>query len=84
MISAAEHRTMPVSELIHAAPLWGVAANDFWYALPLLVSSSLVYAGTRYEAKEDIVRGALRFGVWVAAFMLVVFAVLYAIITFWQ
>jgi len=74
---------MPVAELIPLSPLWGAAANDLWYALPLLVSSSLVYAATRYEENNDILHGALRFGVWVAGFMLVVFAVLYAVTTLW-
>ena len=45
---------------------------QLWYALPLLVSVSLVYAATRHEEMSPILQHALRFGVWVIVFMLVV------------
>jgi hypothetical protein len=57
--------------------LWHVFwSNDFWYALPLIVAVSLVYAATRHEAMEPILRHALRVAVWIVGFMAVVFAVL--------
>ncbi len=56
-----------------AAEIW---ANDFWYALPLIVAVSLVYAATRHEDMEPILRHAVRIGIWIVGFMAVVFAVL--------
>jgi Na+/alanine symporter len=53
--------------------------NDLWYALPLIVSVSLVYAATRHEAIDQIVRHATRIGAWILGFMLIVFAVLWVI-----
>lgn len=40
-----------------------------WYAVPLIVSVSLVCAATRHELMPQIVSHAVRFGVWVLAFM---------------
>lgn len=42
-----------------------------WYALPLIVSVSLVCAATRHELMRPIVQHAVRFGAWVVAFMAV-------------
>ena len=53
--------------------------NDMWYALPLIVSVSLVYAATRHEATDEIARHAARIGAWILGFMLIVFAVLWII-----
>ena len=50
-----------------------------WYALPLIVAVSLVYAATRHELVEPIVHHAVRTGAWIAGFMAVVFAVLFLI-----
>ncbi|MEX0712871.1 MAG: hypothetical protein WD278_11015 [Pirellulales bacterium] len=50
--------------------------NHLWFALPLIVVVSLVYAATRHEQMEQIGIGAVRIGAWISAFMLVVFAVL--------
>jgi hypothetical protein len=52
---------------------------SFWYALPLIVSVSLVYAATRHEDVGDILRHAFRVGVWIAGFMVLVFGILFAI-----
>ena len=46
-----------------------------WYAVPLLVSVSLVYAATRHEEIGPILRHAVRFGLWMIVFMLVVAAI---------
>ena len=45
-------------------------ANQMWYALPLIVSISLVYAATRHEDMLEILSHALRFGTWVIGIML--------------
>ncbi len=43
--------------------------NRLWYALPLLVSVSLVYAATRHEELPPILNHAWRFALWIALFM---------------
>jgi hypothetical protein len=43
--------------------------NDLWYALPLIISLSLVYAATRHEALPAILRHAARVTAWTVAFM---------------
>lgn len=53
--------------------------KDFWYSLPLIVAVSLVYAATRHELMGPILAHALRIGVWIVGFMLVVLAVLLTI-----
>jgi hypothetical protein len=53
--------------------------NDLWYSLPLIVAVSMVYSATRHEAMEAILAGAVRTGAWITGFMLVVFAILFAI-----
>ncbi len=45
-------------------------ANQLWYALPLIVSVSLVYAATRHEAMPVILIHALRMGAWITAFLI--------------
>ena len=45
--------------------------------LPLVVSISLVYAATRHEEAGPILQHALRLGIWIVAFMGLVFGVLY-------
>lgn len=44
----------------------------YWYALPLLVAVSLVYAATRHEALPEILNHAWRFGMWIVVFMVVI------------
>jgi hypothetical protein len=56
--------------------LLAARANQFWYALPLIVAISLVYAATRHEQMGPILRHAARLGIWIVGFMAVVFAVL--------
>lgn len=52
---------------------------DLWYAVPLIISVSLVYAATRYEEMTSILRQAARFGLWVTGFLVAAFAVLYGL-----
>ncbi len=54
-------------------------SNSFWFALPLIVSVSLVYAATRHEEVGAILSHAFRVAVWIAAFMFLVFGILYLV-----
>jgi hypothetical protein len=47
-----------------------------WYAVPLVVSVSLVYAATRHEEIGPILDHAWRFALWIVVFMAGIFAVL--------
>ena len=47
-----------------------------WYALPLIVSISLVYGATRHELPGPILEHAIRFGLWIVGFMLIIIAIL--------
>jgi hypothetical protein len=53
--------------------IWDV---DFWYAVPAIVAISLVYAATRHEPMQAILIHAGRVVVWIAGFMVAVFAVI--------
>jgi multisubunit Na+/H+ antiporter MnhB subunit len=53
--------------------------NNLWYAFPLVIAVSLVYAATRHEEMAPILRHAARVGAWIAGFMGIIFAVLFAI-----
>ena len=50
--------------------------NQFWYAIPLIVAVSLVYAATRHELMQPILVHAARTAVWIAGFMFAVFLIL--------
>ncbi len=56
--------------------------NQLWYAAPLVVVVSVVYAATRHELPEAILAHAVRLGALITGFMAVVFAIL-ALIS-WQ
>ena len=51
-------------------------ALRLWYAVPLVVSVSLVYAATRHEDMGPILDHAWRFALWIFVFMGGIFAVL--------
>jgi hypothetical protein len=51
--------------------------NQFWYAAPLVVSISLVYAATRHEEMKPILVHAVRVAAWIVGFMVVVFLLLF-------
>jgi len=53
-----------------------LADMNLWYALPLIVSVSLVCAATRHEQIGPILNHAIRFGIWIAVFMGAVMALL--------
>ncbi len=50
--------------------------NDMWYALPLIIAVSLVYAATRHEPMASILAHAGRLALWIIGFMAVIFVVL--------
>jgi hypothetical protein len=49
---------------------------DLWYALPLIVAISLVYAATRHERMRAILLHAGHTALWIFGFMAVVFVLL--------
>jgi hypothetical protein len=57
------------------APIF--AATTLWYAVPLIISVSLVCAATRHEEMGPILNHAVRFGGWIVVFMMVVMAALW-------
>jgi hypothetical protein len=59
-----------LESLLHSLPL-PLAVATLWYALPLIVSVSLVCAATRHELLRPILEHAVRFALWVIVFMAV-------------
>ncbi len=53
-----------------------LADMNLWYAMPLIVSVSLVCAATRHEEMSPILNHAIRFALWIGVFMGVVMALL--------
>lgn len=49
---------------------------DLWYAVPLIIAVSLVYAATRHEQMRPILVHAGRVAIWIAGFMVAVFVVI--------
>lgn len=47
-----------------------------WYAIPLVVSVSLVYAATHHENIGAILWRAMRTALWIIGFMLITFVLL--------
>jgi hypothetical protein len=64
---------------MHSALVAFLSVNNLWYALPLVVAVSLVYAATRHELMEPILGHAVRIGAWIVGFMAIVFVILVAI-----
>ena len=54
-------------------------ALRIWYAIPLIVAVSLVYAATRHELMVPILFHAWRIAVWIVGFMMIVFLILLAL-----
>ena len=50
--------------------------NMMWFALPLVVSISLVYSATRHEAMPSILSHSLRLGLMIGLFMVGIMALL--------
>jgi len=70
-----------VTEVNHVAQLllFATVYNRMWYAVPLIISVSFVYAATRHERAWPILDHAIRFGTWIIGFMAIVFVILYGI-----
>jgi hypothetical protein len=60
-------------------PLIAAQIHEWWYALPLILVVSIVYAATRYERADDILVGSVRSVVWVCCFMGIIFGILWAV-----
>lgn len=54
-------------------------AMRLWYAVPLVVSVSLVCAATRHEDLREILIHAGRFALWIIVFMAIVLCVIQAL-----
>jgi hypothetical protein len=50
--------------------------QDFWFAVPLILAVSLVYAATRHEDLGPILGHAARIGAWIVGFMAAIFVLL--------
>ncbi|MCA9268094.1 MAG: hypothetical protein KDA41_06465 [Planctomycetales bacterium] len=55
-----------------------ILGMNVWYALPLVVSVSLVYAATRHEEMSAVLKHAAHTAIWILGFMAIIFAVLYS------
>jgi hypothetical protein len=64
---------------LFAVPLAAIEHSRLWYALPLIISFSLVYGATKHEEMSEILVQAYRAAVWIAGFILGVFAVVWLI-----
>ena len=49
------------------------------YFIPLLVSVSFVYAGTRHENPKEIIKQAWHTAYWIVAFMGIIFVILWIV-----
>lgn len=58
------------------------AIHQMWYAVPLVLVVSLVYAATRHEFPRPILIHAARFAGWITIFMAIVLVVLEAMSRF--
>ena len=63
-------------------PIGAAGIQDFWYAVPLIIAISLVYAATRQEEPAAILRHSVRVGAWIIGFMFVVFVVIFGLLQF--
>ena len=67
---------LPLCASLASALVPLLAVVNLWYAVPLIVSVSLVCAATRHEQMGPILNHAIRFGIWIVVFMAVVMGVL--------
>jgi hypothetical protein len=61
--------------LVNHFLLAAMGLQDMWYAVPLVIVVSLVYAATRFEPTGLILQHAVRTVGWIFAFMAAAFAV---------
>ncbi len=60
-------------------PLLANGTMLLWYAIPIILSISLVYGATRHELLKPILMHAYHTAVWIVGFMLLIVAVLVAV-----
>ena len=53
-----------------------VALGDLWYALPLVIAVSMVYAATRHELTGPILLHSVRVAGWILGFLAMIFVVI--------
>ncbi|MDO4551778.1 MAG: hypothetical protein Q4C96_11070 [Planctomycetia bacterium] len=46
---------------------------DFFYAIPLILGTSFVYAATRQEEMSRIIPGGIRVSLWITGFLAAIF-----------
>lgn len=64
--------------------LWAIAdVHYLWYALPLIVAVSLVYAATRHERLGAIFARGLGCGLTIAGFMALILVIL-GLVAIWK
>ncbi len=68
--------------MIDSLPLLAMSVEDLWFAVPLIVSISLVYAATRHEELRPIFRHALGCATWIVGLMAAIM-VLLMLISWW-
>lgn len=66
-----------IDPIMLLALLAQAGTNRLWYAVPLIVTVSLVYAATRHEAMQPILRHAVSSATWMGGFIAAVMAVLW-------
>jgi hypothetical protein len=59
--------------LAHVVRIWNL---EIWYALPAIISVSLVYAASRHEPMRPLLLHAIRVALWLIGFLLAGAAVL--------
>jgi hypothetical protein len=67
-----------LSQLLFSVSLFGrIDHNRLWYAVPLVISFSLVYGATKHEEMGAILHQSYRAGTWIVGFIFVVFAIVW-------
>lgn len=56
--------------------------SEIWFAVPLIIAISLVYAGTRNESMPVILAHAARVAGWISGFMALIWVVL-LLVSWW-
>lgn len=69
----------PLMGMLMGPLLAAIDHNRLWYAVPLVISFSLVYGATKHEEMNEVLVQAYRAAVWILGFMATVFAVVWLI-----
>lgn len=64
------------SSQLQTSPVLSISPTYLLYYLPLIVTISLVFGGTRHEDTTKVIQHAWQTGRWITGFMLIIFAVL--------